>query len=143
MSNLTPSGKVKDSFKQLACYAFIGIVSNVVGYLIYFLATYLGATPKLTMTLLYAVGAAIGYIGNRNFTFTHNQSKLGSGVRYFIVHLLGYIINLVILITFVDLFGYPHEWVQAVSIFIVAGFLFLTFKFFVFTNPNVLNMDRL
>ena len=143
MSNLPVAEKSKGSFKQLTRYAFVGIVSNLAGYLVYLLVTYLGATPKITMTLLYGVGATIGYIGNRNFTFSHKGSLLGSSVRHFIAHFFGYFINLVILIIFVDHFMYPHQWVQAVAIFVVAGFLFIAFKFFVFTNLNVLNVDRL
>lgn len=143
VSNLPVAEKTQGSFKQLTRYAFVGIVSNLAGYLVYFLITYLGATPKITMTLLYGVGAAIGYVGNRNFTFAHKGNFLGTGVRYFIAHFFGYFINLIILIIFVDQFGYAHQWVQAVAIFVVAGFLFIAFKFFVFTNLNALNVDRL
>ncbi len=143
MSNFPEIEKSKGSFKQLTRYAFIGIVSNVAGYLVYFLFTYLGATPKITMTLLYTIGATIGYVGNRNFTFSHNGNLLGSGFRYFTVHIFGYFLNLGILIIFVDLFMFPHAWVQAVAIFVVAGFLFIAFKFFVFPSLNELNVNRL
>lgn len=143
MSNLPLSEKTRTSFAQLIRFAIVGIMSNSAGYLVYLLVTFLGATPKITMTLLYGAGAAIGYIGNRNFTFTHKGSFISSGVRYFIAHFFGYLINLTILITFVDQFGFAHQWVQAVAIFVVAGFLFIAFKFFVFTNLNVLNVDRL
>jgi putative flippase GtrA len=121
-------------FKQIFSYAFVGIVINLAGYLTYLLATYLGVTSKISMTILYGVGAIIGYIGNRNFSFSYKGNLLGSGVRYFIAHLFGYFINLLILIIFVDHFMYGHQWVQAVAIFVVAGFLFIAFKFFVFTN---------
>lgn len=143
MSNLPVAERTSGSFGQLTRYAFVGIVSNLAGYLVYLLVTYLGATPKITITLLYGVGAAIGYIGNRNFTFAHKGSFLGAGVRYFIAHFFGYFINLIILIIFVDHVGYAHQWVQAVAIFVVAGFLFIAFKFFVFTNLNALNVGRL
>lgn len=143
MSNLPVTEKTRDSFAQLTRYAFVGIVSNVAGYLVYLLVTYLGTTPKLTMTLLYGVGAAIGYIGNRNLTFAHKGSLLGSGVRYFMAHCFGYCINLAILIIFVDNFGYVHQWVQATAIFLVAGYLFFALKYFVFTDLNPSNVDRL
>lgn len=143
MSNLPVADKIRGSFKQLTRYAFVGIVSNLAGYLVYFMATYLGSTPKITMTILYGVGAAIGYFGNRDFTFAHKGSFLGSSVRYLIAHFFGYFINLIILLIFVDHIGYAHQWVQAVAIFVVAGFLFIAFKLFVFTNLNALNVDRL
>ena len=134
MGNFPLADKVQGSFKQLTRYAFIGIVNNLALYLVYLLITYLVGAPKITMTLLYGVAAATGYIGNRNFTFAHKGSLIGSGVRYFIAHFFGYFINLAILIIFVDQFGYAHQWVQAVAIFVVASFLFIAFKFFVFRD---------
>jgi len=89
------------------------------------------------------VGAAIGYIGNRNLTFAHKGSVLGSGIRYFLVHCFGYCINLAILIILVDELGYAHQLVQAIAIFVVAGYLFIAFKFFVFTDMNAKNANRL
>jgi putative flippase GtrA len=135
MSNFTLAEKSEDSFKQLTRYAFVGIVSNLVAYVLYLLVTYLGAPPKITMSLLYGVGATIGYIGNRNFIFFHKGSLIGSCARYSIAHFFGYFMNLALLIIFVDKFGYAHQWVQAIAIFVVAGFLFLAFRYFVFTDP--------
>ncbi len=121
---------------QLYRYSLVGIVTNVVGYLVYLLLTYLGTTPKLTMTFLYILGATAGFIGNRNLTFAYKGSLLGSGIRYAIAHFFGYLINFLILFIFVDNFGYAHQLVQAVSIIVVAIFLFTTFKYFVFSNQN-------
>ncbi len=143
MSNLPLVNEVQGSFKQLFRYAFVGILSNLTGYLVYLLITYLGVTPKITMTLLYGVGCTIGYIGNRNFTFSHKGSLLDSSARYFIAHFFGYFINLIILIIFVDHFMYPHQLIQIVAVFVVASFLFTAFKFFVFTDLNASNVDRL
>jgi len=134
--------KIQRTFAQLVRYALVGVASNLTGYLIYYLVTYLGGTPKITMTLLYSVGATVGYFGNRNYTFSHQESYLASGVRYLIAHFFGYCINLAILVIFVDKLGYPHQWVQAIAIFIVAGFLYITFKFFVFTSPQSSSLDR-
>ena len=142
MSKLPFPEKDQSSFRQLSRYAFVGIVSNLAGYLIYLFITHFGIAPKITMTILYVVGAAIGYIGNRNFTFEYQGSRLGSGTRYFIAHFIGYIINLIILFLFVDQMRLAHQWVQAAAIVIVAGFLFIASKFFVFRNPDSLSTDR-
>ncbi|MDB5988713.1 MAG: GtrA family protein [Herbaspirillum sp.] len=143
MSNFPMAERAKNSFVQLTRYALVGIVSNSAGYLVYLLLTYLGVAPKVAMTLLYGIGAAIGYVGNRSLTFTHKGSALGSGIRYFMAHFLGYCINLAILIIFVDELGYAHQWVQVSAIFVVASFLFIAFKFFVFADNKASNMDGL
>jgi|APCry1669189534_1035231.scaffolds.fasta_scaffold113985_2 hypothetical protein len=143
MSNLKVSEKFQEQLKQLTRFAFVGIISNFAGYLIYLFITHLGMAPKFTMTLMYIVGATIGYFGNRNFTFSDKGSLIGSGLRFLLAHLCGYCLNLFILIIFVDHFEYPHQLVQAVAIFVVAIFLFFVFKFFVFTNLNQSKVNRL
>ena len=124
--------KTRQPITQLFRYAIVGLLSNVAGYLVYLALTYLGGTPILTMTLLYCFGAAVGFFGNRSLTFEHRGSIAGAGFRYVIAHSVGYLLNLSILIVFVDKLGYSHQLVQGVAIFVVAAFLFLAFKVFVF-----------
>jgi putative flippase GtrA len=128
--------RIRRSFIQLVRYGVIGLANNSIGYLIYLLLTHFGATPKVTMSILYVVGATIGFWGNRKLAFEYKGDVMGSGTRYVITHCLGYLVNLSILFVMVDKLGYPHQWVQAAAIFIVAGFLFLMFKFFVFTEAD-------
>lgn len=134
MNDLLFAIRSRKSVVQLIHYGLVGIAINLIGYSIYLVITYLGGEPKITMSLLYVIGATASFLGNRKLTFAHKGSLLGSGVRYVIAHFFGYLINLAILIVMVDQFGYPHQWVQAAAIFVVAAFLFLAFKFFVFSN---------
>jgi putative flippase GtrA len=118
--------------KQLVKYALVGLASNAAGYLVYLLITHAGMPPKTAMSFLYAVGATAGYFGNRTLTFAYKGGMFGSGIRYLITHLVGYLMNLAILVTFVDFFGYPHQLVQATAVLVVAAYLFIAFKLFVF-----------
>lgn len=124
--------KGEAAVRQFLRYAIIGMLSNISGYLIYLLATYMGATPKLTMTALYVVGAVVGFFGNRKFTFGYGGRVLAAGVRFIFAHSLGYLLNLSMLLIFVDHLGGAHQLVQALAIFVVAIFLFVMFRFFVF-----------
>lgn len=137
MNNAQPGFISIGTAGQLARYTFVGVLSNAAGYAVYLLLTHLGATPKLTMTLLYGVGAMIGFFGNRGLTFSYKGMLLGSGIRYVMAHIVGYLINFTMLAVFVDGFGYAHQLVQAAAILVVAAFLFITFKFFVFKSVAV------
>jgi putative flippase GtrA len=117
---------------QLFRYGMIGVAINLALYSFYLLITYLGTEPKISMTIAYILGVFLGFIGHRTWTFMHKGALLGSGARYIIAHISGYLINFLILLTFVDKLGYPHQWVQAVAIFVVAGFLFVAYRYFVF-----------
>ena len=120
--------------RQLIRYGLVGIASNLTAYLVYLLITWLGVTPKLAMSIVYLAGASIGFAGNRYWAFSHSGSLACSAARYTLAHLCGYLLNLFILSVFVDHFGYAHQLVQAAAILIVAGFLFILFKYFVFSN---------
>ena len=136
MSNSVGVAKARKSAEQIVRYGLVGVASNLFGYVVYLLITYLGVEPKVTMTLLYVFGASIGFFGNRQWTFAYKGNWLESGVRYTIAHVFGYLINLLILLTFVDRLGYSHQWVQAAAIILVAGFLFLAFRYFVFPKTE-------
>lgn len=128
--------EARRSATQFFRYGLLGIATNAIGYSLFLLITYFGGEHKRTMTLLYALGAIIGFLGNRQWTFAHKGAALGSGTRYLIAHFLGYLINLLILLTLVDRLGYSHQWVQAAAIIVVAGFLFCAFKYFVFPTAE-------
>lgn len=122
--------------RQLIRYGLVGLVSNLIIYFVYLLITYLGVEPKKAMTLVYIIGASIGFIGNRKWTFAHRGDLSRTGVRYAIAHLFGFLLNFVILYTFVDCLGYAHQGVQATAIVVVAAFLFVTFKYYVFQGSS-------
>lgn len=122
--------------RQLVRYAVVGVITNAAGYLVYLLITYLGVVPKVAMSILYVVGVIASFFGNKRLTFSYNGGVLGAGVRHLIVYMLGYFLNLGLLIMFVDHFGYPHQFVQGLAIFVTAAFLFVTLKHFVFRSLN-------
>jgi putative flippase GtrA len=126
------------TIKQLTKYGAVGFFSNVAGYSVYLLLTYLGATPKLTMTLLYVVGVCVGFWGNSKYTFACAGFKEGVVFRYVVASLLGYLMNLSLLFLFVDCLGLPHQGVQAVAILLVAILLFVLFRLFVFSENKTL-----
>ena len=86
------------------------------------------------MTALYGFATLIGFLGNRNWTFGDHGGLSASAARYFLTYAVGYLLNLMLLTIGVEFLALPHLWVQAVAVPIVAIFLFLGLKFFVFNN---------
>ena len=128
--------KKKRSLQQLLKYVIIGVASNSAGYAVYLILTQLNVSPKYAMSVVYIAGAIIGFFGNRQWTFGHKAKVVTTILKYGITHIIGYLLNFMILLSFVDGFGYPHELVQGIAIFVVAGFLFVCFKLFVFTDAQ-------
>ena len=123
------SGK---TWRQVFIYVFFGALINGLGYALYLFLTYFWGTPKLTITALYFVGASIGFFVNRRFTFRHDGDISFAGARYLLAHVAGYLLNLVLLLLFVDLLNFPHQIVQAIAVVVVAIFLFVVLRVFVF-----------
>lgn len=126
----------RETLSQFLRFAIVGVATNVTGFGVYLLITQTLFGPKLAMTILYVLGAGFGYLGNRAYSFKSKSNHRNSSVKYAMVHLSGYALNLLILTIFVDEFGVRHEFVQAVSIAIVAIYLFLLMKFFVFREET-------
>ena len=121
--------------KQYTRYVIVGIASNLTGYFIYLLLTYFYFGPKFAMTIVYLAGSLVSFIGNSQWTFNYRGAIFTPIIKYVLVHALGFSFNYIILYLFVDKFSYPHQYVQAVAIGVVAVFLFLMLKKIVFANP--------
>lgn len=122
--------------RQFGLYTLVGIVSNVLGYLLYLVVTHAGVAPKVAMSFLYVFGATAGFWGNRQLTFSHRGKILSAGFRYVIAHCFGYLLNFMMLEIGVNWKGYSHQWVQAFAILVVAAYLFAVQKYFVFQEAD-------
>lgn len=142
MDEMPVSESAGRSMKQLLRFAAVGVVSNVIGYLLYLLITHFGAAPKLAMTALYGVGVFMGFVGNQKYTFAHQGELIATGWRYLMTHALGYLINLTIQIIMVDHLGYAHQLAQAFGVCVVAIFLFVVFKYFVFVSTDKIRQSN-
>lgn len=125
---------LRQAFKQFLCYGLVGITINLGGYLCYLLLTDRWFEPKFAMTLLYLLGAGFGFFLNRRITFQHRAGIGQTGVRYVFAQFAGYILNFLLLWIFVDYLGFPHQWVQACAILLVAIFLFVVYRSYVFAS---------
>lgn len=121
---------------QLIRYGIVGVSQNAVGYGLYLLLTYMGLDPKLVVGVSYPIAMLVSFMGNKKYTFHHTGSTSRAGLRFIIAHACGYTINLALLYWCVDVYGMPHQLVQLAAIFIVAAFLFITLRLFVFKNTT-------
>jgi len=122
---------------QFSRYAFVGLASNALLYALYLLLTFLGIGPKTAMTLLYLIGVLQTFHFNRGWSFRHEGRRSPALVRYVAAYLLGYALNLAMLLLLVDHLGWPHQWVQGAMIVSLAVLLFLLQRYWVFRPVRV------
>ena len=122
--------------RQIIRYGIVGILNNLLGYLIYLAVTWLGLDPKVAVTILYPIGAFTSYFGHARYSFTLKNNSSHVVVRYVIAHCVGYGATLLMLYIFTDKLFFPHQIVQAAAIFVVAAILYLMFRYFVFPDQK-------
>lgn len=127
---------MKKSIGEVVRLGIVSIVTNGSAYALYCLLTFLGTTPKLTMSFLYICCVLIGFIGNRQYTFSHTGSFTRAALRYLIAQGIGYLICLGLFIFMVDNLGWSHQIIQLIAFVIVSIFLYFAFKFYVFKQND-------
>ena len=117
-------------------FGVVGVTSNLVLYLLYLGLTYFGLGHKFSMSLLYIFGALQTFVLNKKWTFSHHGYLSVTFVRYISLYAGGYFINLGVLIVMVDRLGYSHEWVQGMTVLMVAVLLFFMQRAWVFRSQG-------
>ena len=90
----------------------------------------------MAVTLMYPIGAVTAYFGHARYSFAHIGRTSHGIARYTFAHLIGYGANISFLYLFSDRMGYPHQIVQVVAIVVVAGILYILFRYFVFPQRH-------
>ena len=129
------------ALRQVIRYGIVGLLSNLLCYGIYLLVTFYWLKPMVAVSLLYPVGAIIGYFGHSKYAFAYQGRHTQALARYIIVHIIGYGVNVSMLYIFWEKFKLPHQAVQAVAIFVCASISFIMFRYFVFPrSKNILTL---
>lgn len=121
---------------QLVRFGIVGLASNAVLYLAYLGLTAWGIGPKVAMTLLFFLGVLQTFVFNKHWSFSYAGEARASLRRYALTYASAYLINLAILLIMVDEAHWPHQLVQGLTTFILAAYLFVMQKLWVFRTPK-------
>lgn len=113
-------------------YIVVGLLSNLVLYLLYLMLIAFGIDYRVAMTLLYLIGMLQTFLCNRSWTFTHHGAMNRSLRRYLVAYGVGYLLNLALLYTLVDVLRWPHSIGLVIVVVTFAPLLFLAQKYWVF-----------
>jgi len=127
---------VTKPLKELVRYGIVGLGLNAIGYSLYLSITYMGVEPNLTVVVCYPIATVVGFIAHKKVSFQYNggQTNVPLLSKYIFSYAVGYILNLLLLEIGHYQLGYAHELVQGCCVFILAAFLFVMQKFFVFRD---------
>lgn len=117
-------------------FVLVGLGLNALLYACYLGLVDRGLAPMLAMTAMYVTGTVLGFVLHRSWSFGSRSAVHREWGAYVAVYFAGYVLNLAALAFCVGLLGWPHAWVQGVTVFGVAGATFALNKFWVFRAPR-------
>lgn len=119
--------------------SIVSFFNNLFGYFVFIIITNFGFEPKLVMTILYLISTLLSFFWLRKWVFTNinGLTVVNQVCRFYFVYLIGYLINLGLLVCFTDKAGYPYQYVQAAAVIVIAIFFFIMFKTFVFPSSEI------
>lgn len=117
-------------------YGLVGMILNATMYFVYLIFTAFYFSPLGAVFLLYPLGVLVGFFAHRRISFKLNSQtwRFSELSKYVFVYVVGFFLNLLILFVFFKRLGYPHQLVQLSAIFIVASFVFICLRIFVFLD---------
>jgi putative flippase GtrA len=118
-------------------FGIVGVVSNLILYLIYIILCSLGLGYKSAMTIIFILGVIQTFLINKTWTFNNSDYHKIIFFKYIGVYITGYFINLFVLIVAVDMLYFQHELVQGVMIITLGIYFFILQKFWVFKKHNI------
>lgn len=124
--------------KQIARFLFVGIFTNISLYLVYLYITFQGIDHKYAMSIVYIAGVIMGFMLNRKWTFRHQGHISKVFIRYILLYFFGYFFNLGGLFMLVDVYGYPHQFVQLGLAILMAFMFFFVQRIWVFPKTTLI-----
>lgn len=121
---------------QMLRFLAVGAFTNISLYIVFLVLAWMGFDHKIAMTLVYICGVIIGFTLNRNWTFKHNGHISHGFVKYSLLYLFGYELNLLGLYSLVDIAEYPYQIIQfLISMLLAVMFYFLQKNWIFRENP--------
>ncbi|MBU0520897.1 MAG: GtrA family protein [Gammaproteobacteria bacterium] len=122
---------------QLVRYYLVGALVNAGGYVAFLVLLHAGMEPKLAASVLYVIGALVSFGLNRKLVFDSAVQIRTSLIRLFIMLLAGYVLNMLMLYVFVDLYTAPAWLIQIISVVLISVLFYLANKFYVHESDNL------
>lgn len=120
---------------RVARFLAVGVLNTSVGLAtIYVCKWFLGTGDVVSNVIGYAVGLINSFSWNRNLTFAHSGAVLPAAVRFVIVFLIAYSLNLVTVLAAIHVFAVNSYLAHAIGIAPYTVFFYLGSKYFAFRS---------
>jgi putative flippase GtrA len=119
--------------RQPARFVIVGLANTLCGLtVIYGAKFFLGLGDVAANALGYGVGLTVSFVLNKNWTFGYEGPVTAAVVRYLVVFLIAYAINLAVVVALIDQWAINGYLAQALGVVPYTVSFFLMAKYFAF-----------
>ena len=124
---------LKKNGSQFSKFLFVGLINTIIGYGIFYVATFMGAGPSLALLLTYILAVQINYLTTGRFVFS--ISNFNAFVPFIGAYIVVYGFNLILLHSLMK-WQSNQLMAQAMLLPFLAPMSFFIFKKFVFRTSQ-------
>lgn len=122
-------------FDRVTRFLAIGVLNTFVGLATIYLCKWALETGDVIANMIgYAVGLINSFAWNRRWTFAHSGAALPAAMRFVIVFLFAYAVNLATVLAAIHVFGVNSYLAHALAIVPYTIFFYLGSKYFAFRS---------
>jgi putative flippase GtrA len=122
-------------YDRVARFLAVGLLNTFVGLAtIYSCKWFLGTGDVISNVIGYAVGLTNSFIWNRRWTFAHSGAVLPAAVKFVVVFLGAYFLNLATMLTAIHVFDVNSYLAHAIATVPYTALFYLGSRFLVFVR---------
>lgn len=129
--------------KEVINYLFFGALTTFINLVVYFLLTsfWLDASVNIELgvanVISWVVAVIFAYVTNRRYVFeSSNENKIKEVISFFMARVLTLIVDVLIMLIFVNVFGFNDKVMKIISQVIVIVSNYILSKVFVFKEER-------
>ena len=129
--------KLIKKYKEIWLYILFGIATTLVNIIAYYSLSRLGFSTAISTVLAWIVSVIFAFFTNRKYVFNATEnSVLKQILGFFSMRILTGVIDLLIMVIFVDVLSFNGLLIKLISNVLVIVLNYVFSKFFVFKNMD-------
>ena len=123
---------------QFFKFGIVGVINTVSSWIVYYSLLFVNIQYLVATTIAYFTSSIIGYFLNKIWVFKKNKEKKDNSsiVRYYIVYISSYFLNLGCMYLLVDILGISDKIAPILVLFVTVPYNFIFSKLWIFKQKK-------
>ncbi|MEG0451921.1 MAG: GtrA family protein [Coprobacillus sp.] len=126
----------KTVFKQFFKFGIVGVMNVAIYTILYWILIYYKVNYLFATTISYFISSISGYFLNHYWVFKSQNDKKESVVKYYVVYGTSYILNMVCMYLWVDVFGLSQSIAPILTLCVTTPYNFIFNRLWVFKEKE-------